>query len=187
MAMYPQDAGFVAIEEIHEAALRNLPRDVADFLETGAETQATLRANRDAFTRWVIRPRPMSGVSAPQTSTEVLGIALSVPVLTAPFGGDGLFGAEGHLAVARANARCGMASIVRPDGRSHHPRCLRAHPFIEYFRTGGGVSPGLLDSSAVGFGRGYGALYSEHITQANEGCDFGFLARRGAYPDPDPQ
>jgi dihydroxy-acid dehydratase len=37
------------------------------------------------------------------------------------------------------------------------------------------------------FGRGYGALYSEHITQANEGCDFGFLTRRGAYPDPDPQ
>ena len=37
------------------------------------------------------------------------------------------------------------------------------------------------------FGRGYGALYSEHITQANEGCDFGFLAKRGASPDPDPQ
>jgi dihydroxy-acid dehydratase len=37
------------------------------------------------------------------------------------------------------------------------------------------------------YGRGYGALYAEHITQANEGCDFGFLARRGAYPDPDPQ
>jgi len=36
------------------------------------------------------------------------------------------------------------------------------------------------------FGRGYGALYSEHITQANEGCDFGFLARRGANPEPDP-
>ena len=37
------------------------------------------------------------------------------------------------------------------------------------------------------YGRGYGALYGEHITQANEGCDFGFLARRGASPEPDPQ
>ena len=35
------------------------------------------------------------------------------------------------------------------------------------------------------FERGYGALYSEHITQANEGCDFGFLARRGQNPEPD--
>jgi dihydroxy-acid dehydratase len=37
------------------------------------------------------------------------------------------------------------------------------------------------------FERGYGALYSEHITQANEGCDFGFLARRGRNPEPDPK
>jgi dihydroxyacid dehydratase/phosphogluconate dehydratase len=36
------------------------------------------------------------------------------------------------------------------------------------------------------FERGYGALYSEHITQANEGCDFGFLARRGHNPEPNP-
>jgi len=114
--MYPQGAGLVAIEEIHEAAIRNLPRDVADFLETGAGTQETLRANREAFGRWVIRPRPMTGVSVPRTGTEVLGIPLSVPVLTAPFGGDGMYAAEGHLAVARANAACGIASIVPEVG-----------------------------------------------------------------------
>ncbi|HJY68623.1 MAG TPA: dihydroxy-acid dehydratase, partial [Streptosporangiaceae bacterium] len=37
------------------------------------------------------------------------------------------------------------------------------------------------------FERGYGALFSEHITQANEGCDFDFLARRGRNPEPDPK
>jgi len=37
------------------------------------------------------------------------------------------------------------------------------------------------------FERGYGALFSEHITQANEGCDFGFLARHGRNPEPDPR
>jgi dihydroxy-acid dehydratase len=36
------------------------------------------------------------------------------------------------------------------------------------------------------FERGYGALYSEHITQANKGCDFEFLSRPGRNPDPDP-
>jgi dihydroxy-acid dehydratase len=36
------------------------------------------------------------------------------------------------------------------------------------------------------FARGYGALYTSHITQANEGCDFTFLARRAPTPDPDP-
>jgi dihydroxy-acid dehydratase len=34
--------------------------------------------------------------------------------------------------------------------------------------------------------RGYGALYSEHITQANTGCDFAFLAKRAPNPEPDP-
>jgi dihydroxy-acid dehydratase len=37
------------------------------------------------------------------------------------------------------------------------------------------------------FERGYGALYSEQVTQADQGCDFGFLARPGRNPQPDPQ
>jgi dihydroxy-acid dehydratase len=36
------------------------------------------------------------------------------------------------------------------------------------------------------FQRGYGALYTEHITQANQGCDFDFLAVRADTPDPEP-
>jgi dihydroxyacid dehydratase/phosphogluconate dehydratase len=36
------------------------------------------------------------------------------------------------------------------------------------------------------FQRGYGALYAEHVTQADQGCDFDFLARAGANPEPDP-
>jgi dihydroxyacid dehydratase/phosphogluconate dehydratase len=34
------------------------------------------------------------------------------------------------------------------------------------------------------YGRGYGALYMEHITQADTGCDFAFLARPGEVPEP---
>ena len=33
--------------------------------------------------------------------------------------------------------------------------------------------------------RGYGALYIQHMTQANEGCDFDFLARGADTPDPE--
>jgi dihydroxy-acid dehydratase len=35
--------------------------------------------------------------------------------------------------------------------------------------------------------RGYGALYSDHVTQADQGCDFRFLSRPGATPEPDPR
>ena len=37
------------------------------------------------------------------------------------------------------------------------------------------------------FNRGYGALYLDHITQADQGCDFDFLARPGENPQPDPE
>jgi hypothetical protein len=33
--------------------------------------------------------------------------------------------------------------------------------------------------------RGYGALYSEHIGQADEGFDFDFLAPLGTIPEPE--
>ena len=37
------------------------------------------------------------------------------------------------------------------------------------------------------FERGYGVLFTEQITQANEGCDFAFLARHGHNPGPNAQ
>jgi dihydroxyacid dehydratase/phosphogluconate dehydratase len=33
--------------------------------------------------------------------------------------------------------------------------------------------------------RGYGAIFSQHVTQANEGCDFAVLADRSKVPEPD--
>ncbi|UED83533.1 L-arabinonate dehydratase [Streptomyces profundus] len=34
------------------------------------------------------------------------------------------------------------------------------------------------------YGRGFGALYQDHITQADTGCDFAFLSREGEVPEP---
>jgi len=33
--------------------------------------------------------------------------------------------------------------------------------------------------------RGFGALYAAHVTQADQGCDFDFLASRGNTPEPE--
>ncbi|MBM3343904.1 MAG: dihydroxy-acid dehydratase, partial [Betaproteobacteria bacterium] len=35
------------------------------------------------------------------------------------------------------------------------------------------------------FGRGYGALFSQHVTQADKGCDFDFLHQTEATADPE--
>ena len=126
--VYPRDGEFAALAEIHAAALKQLPQDAATYLESGAGTEQTLRANRDAFSRWVIRPRPMSGVTDPKINTSLLGIPLSAPILTAPFGGDALFARDGHLAVARANAACGTVSIVPEVGSFSYEEVAAAAP-----------------------------------------------------------
>ena len=111
-------ARFPTLTEISAAARTALAPDVWDFLEGGAGLEVTLGANREAFGRWQFRPRVMSGLAPPSTATSVLGLPLSLPVLTAPFGADGLFHGEGHLAVARANAAAGTLSIV-PEAGTH--------------------------------------------------------------------
>jgi len=46
-------------------------------------------------------------------------------------------------------------------------------------RRAGWISPG------PKYSRGYGALYSERVTQAHEGCDFDFLEKTGGTPEPE--
>jgi isopentenyl diphosphate isomerase/L-lactate dehydrogenase-like FMN-dependent dehydrogenase len=109
---------FATLTEIREAALARLPSAAGDFLEGGAGDETTLRRNRRAFERWAFAPRVMSGLDSPTTATRFLGVDLAMPVLTAPFGADGLFHPDGQVAVARANAVAGTASIV-PEAGTH--------------------------------------------------------------------
>jgi isopentenyl diphosphate isomerase/L-lactate dehydrogenase-like FMN-dependent dehydrogenase len=116
--MQPRPLDPATLDEIRETALRTLPAPARDFLEGGAGDETTLRRNRRAFQRWAFVPRTMSGLPAPTTATRFLGVDLALPVLTAPFGADGLFHPDGQLAVARANAVAGTAGIV-PEAGSH--------------------------------------------------------------------
>lgn len=127
-SFYPTRVDFGTLEEIHRAAAAALPADVFDFVEGGAGQEITLHDNRSAFGRWRILPEPMSGVSAPSTGTEFLGIGLESPILTAPFGGDALFHADGHLAVAHAAQARGVVSIVPEAGSFSYQRVRTAAP-----------------------------------------------------------
>jgi isopentenyl diphosphate isomerase/L-lactate dehydrogenase-like FMN-dependent dehydrogenase len=119
---------FATLDEIREAALAKLEPAVHDFLEGGAGEETTLRRNRRAFQRWAFLPRVMSGRRPPVTETRFLGVDLALPVLTAPFGGDGLFHPDGQVAIARANALAGTASIVPEAGTHSLERIAQAAP-----------------------------------------------------------
>ena len=44
---------------------------------------------------------------------------------------------------------------------------------------------GVEAAAAASYERGFGALYQQHVTQADQGCDFDFL--EGTAPTPDPE
>ena len=57
-----------SIDDLRTIARRRLPRAVFDFIDGGAETEATLRANRAAFERVRLLPKVLVNVSQVDTS-----------------------------------------------------------------------------------------------------------------------
>ena len=78
---------YVSNQEIIQAARRNLPQDVWDYLTGGAESETTMRRNRLGFDSLALRPRVLIDVSKIDTSTTFLGQQLRIPVMLAPASG----------------------------------------------------------------------------------------------------
>lgn len=102
----------VNLDEYEPLARARLPVEVADFIAGGAEDERTLRRNRQAFDRWALRPRVLTGVTAPRLHTNVLGQPVAMPVLLAPAGEHALSHPEGEAATARAAAAAGSLLIA---------------------------------------------------------------------------
>jgi lactate 2-monooxygenase len=95
--------------------LRQGPRG---YIEGGAGLGETMRANREAFDHWRLRPRMLRDVSARSLKRTVLGTELKAPVLLAPIGVQTLAHPEGELAVARGAAEVGVP-LVASSAASH--------------------------------------------------------------------
>jgi isopentenyl diphosphate isomerase/L-lactate dehydrogenase-like FMN-dependent dehydrogenase len=76
------------------------------YMASGVDDDLTLRANREDFLKFQLRPRRMVDVSKVDMSTEILGVKYSSPIIIAPVGGQKAFHEEGEIAVAKA-ARVG--------------------------------------------------------------------------------
>ncbi|MGH9321150.1 MAG: alpha-hydroxy acid oxidase [Vicinamibacteria bacterium] len=76
------------------------------YLATGTDDDGTIRANRDGFSRFQLRPRRLVDVRQIDTTTEVLGTKWLTPIVLAPTGHQRAFHPEGEVATARG-ARAG--------------------------------------------------------------------------------
>ncbi|MBB3750607.1 L-lactate dehydrogenase (cytochrome)/(S)-mandelate dehydrogenase [Mycolicibacterium sp. BK634] len=102
----------VCVDDYRLAARRALPKMVWAYLDGGAEDERTLRANRDAFLKWILRQRVLAGNATVDTSVTLGGERLDLPVLLAPTGLAGLAHWSGELAGARAAERAGTRLIL---------------------------------------------------------------------------
>lgn len=105
------DGPIVTVEDYEPIAAAKLPREVYDYYAGGAGSEWTLRENRAAFHRWVLRPRVLLGVAERDTSTEILGTPISFPVIAGPWAFQALAHPDGEVAVARAAAAAGTISV----------------------------------------------------------------------------
>ena len=72
------------------------------YMASGVDDDVTLRANREGFLKFQLRPRRLVDVSKVDMSTEILGVKYDTPIILAPVGGQKAFHAEGEVAAARA-------------------------------------------------------------------------------------
>jgi glycolate oxidase len=110
--MSSADDDFLVLHEIVKAAKANLSREVWDYLVGGAETETTLKRNRQAIDSLAFRPRVLRDVSNVDCSTTLLGQRLRIPVFLAPIGSLQDLNPGGGASAARAANRFGTASML---------------------------------------------------------------------------
>jgi 4-hydroxymandelate oxidase len=100
----PKDA--INVFDFEPVARKNVPPAHFGYMASGIDDEVTLRANREGFLKFQLRPRRLNDVSKVDTSVEVFGSKLDNPIIIAPTGGNKFFHPEGEVAVAKA-ARAG--------------------------------------------------------------------------------
>jgi 4-hydroxymandelate oxidase len=95
-------ADILTVMDFEDAARRVLSPAHWGYMASGVDDDATLKRNREGFSRFQLRPRRLVDVSKVDLSVEVFGTTWSTPIFLCPVGGHRMFHAEGELAVARA-------------------------------------------------------------------------------------
>jgi isopentenyl diphosphate isomerase/L-lactate dehydrogenase-like FMN-dependent dehydrogenase len=80
---------------------QNVPPAHFGYMASGIDDEVTLRANREDFLKFQLRPRRLVDVSKVDMSVDILGTRYPSPIVVAPVGGQKAFHAEGEIATAK--------------------------------------------------------------------------------------
>jgi 4-hydroxymandelate oxidase len=79
----------------------NVPPSHFGYMASGIDDEVTLRANREGFLKFQLRPRRLIDVSKVDMSTDILGVKYDTPIVVAPVGGHRMFHPDGEIATAK--------------------------------------------------------------------------------------
>jgi isopentenyl diphosphate isomerase/L-lactate dehydrogenase-like FMN-dependent dehydrogenase len=96
----PKDA--INVFDFEPVMRKNTPPAHFGYMASGIDDEVTLRANREGFLKFQLRPRRLVNVSSIDMSTDILGVKYDTPIIVAPIGGHRAYHADGETAVARA-------------------------------------------------------------------------------------
>jgi 4-hydroxymandelate oxidase len=81
---------------------KNVPPAHFGYMATGVDDEMTLRANREGFRKFELRPRRLVDVSRIDISAEILGEKYDSPIVIAPTASNRAFHPDAEVAVAKA-------------------------------------------------------------------------------------
>jgi 4-hydroxymandelate oxidase len=97
----------LTLDDAERLAEQVISPEAWSYIVGGAGDERTLRWNREAFSRFRLRPRVLVDVSSVTTETTVLGTTVSMPVLVAPMAFQQIAHEEGEVAMSRGAAAAG--------------------------------------------------------------------------------
>jgi isopentenyl diphosphate isomerase/L-lactate dehydrogenase-like FMN-dependent dehydrogenase len=103
---------FLTLHEFIKAAKIRLTPNVWDYLIGGADSETTVKRNRQALDSLAFRPRVLRDVSTIDCTGSLLGRKLRIPVMLAPVGSLESFDPGGAAVAARAAGAFGVPIMV---------------------------------------------------------------------------
>jgi len=94
----------VAIADLRARTHKLMPRFVLEYLEGGAEDEATLYREREAFAEWRFMPHTLRDESHIDLARNIIGRPSLMPLLVAPTGLNGVFRHRADVELAQGAA-----------------------------------------------------------------------------------
>ncbi len=102
----------LTVDDAERMAEQAVTPEAWSYMVGGAGDERTLRWNREAFSKYRLRPRVLVDVSTVSTETTVLGTPVSMPALVAPMAFQQIAHEEGEVAMARGAAAAATLMCV---------------------------------------------------------------------------